>query len=81
MYCNYSNRATVILVLQLLQQEVSDRLQKLLRTPALVHKVQDGSFDLAALTPLIIHSLPGDFRARVISALASILRNPREKLC
>ena len=68
------------LVLQLLPQEVSDRLQKRLRTPALVHKVQDGSLDLAALTPLIIHSLPGDFPARVICALASIRRNPREKL-
>jgi len=79
-YGNYDNRATVILVLQLLPQEVSDRLQKRLRTPALVHKVQDGSLDLAALTPLIIHSLPGDFRARVIRALASIRRNPREKL-
>ena len=79
-YGNYDNRATVILVLQLLPQEVSDRLQKRLRTPALVHKVQDGSLDLAALTPLIIHSLPGDFRARVIGALASILRSPLEKL-
>ena len=76
-YGNYDNRATVILVLQLLPQEVSDRLQKRLRTPALVHKVQDGSLDLTALTPLIIHSFPGDFRARVIGALASIRRKPR----
>ena len=45
-----------------------------------MHKVQDGSLNLAALTPHIIHSLPGDFRVRVIGALASIQRKPLEKM-
>ena len=49
-YCNYNNRATVILVLQLLPQEVSYQLQKRLQTPALVHKVQDSSLNLIALS-------------------------------
>ena len=40
----------------------------------------EGSLDLAAMMPLIIHCLPWDFRARVIGAITSIQRKSLETL-
>ena len=68
------------MILHILPGDLADRLRELLRKPEYAQKMREEALDLAAMKTLILHCLPRDFRARVITAITNIRRKPRETL-
>ena len=68
------------MILHILPGDLADRLRELLGKPEYAQKMREEALDLAPMKTLILHCLPRDFRARVITTITNIWHKTQETL-